>query len=136
MSSNRSVFGRLRGFQFGALQTTIGQIKAMEAGMYLTYTFPDMPDGLFFLHQRDLVGLIERYERYEKALLEILTLDECQVSCRALVTKALGEVLCDETEEEFEKYDDLLEIANDDSLDFADGLIQDFSEDGPESEPS
>ena len=80
------------------IQQTIARIKAMEPEMYLTYTFPDMPDGIFFMHQRDLMPLAERYEAYEKALLEIHALDECE-GPKAVASEALGEVLCDDAKQ-------------------------------------
>lgn len=111
------------------IQQTIARIKAMEPGMYLTYTFPDMPDGIFFMHQRDLMPLAERYESYEKALLEIHALDECE-GARAVAAEVLGEVLCDDAEQvDPEEYDELMGLT-DDALDFTDDFLQDFTDDG------
>lgn len=120
------------------IQQTIARIKAMEPGMYLTYTFPDMPDGIFFMHQRDLMPLAERYEAYEKALLEIHALDECE-GARAVAAEVLGEVLrSDEEEVDIDEYDELLELTDDDALDFPDDFLQDFTDDdyGQGSKPS
>lgn len=111
------------------IQQTIARIKAMEPGMYLTYTFPDMPDGIFFMHQRDLMPLAERYESYEKALVEIHALDKCE-GARAVAAEVLGEVLCDDAEQvDPEEYDELMGLT-DDALDFTDDFLQDFTEDG------
>lgn len=111
------------------IQQTIARIKAMELGMYLTYTFPDMPDGIFFMHQRDLMPLAERYEAYEKALLEIHAIDECE-GARAVAAEVLGEVLCDDAEQvDPEEYDELMGLT-DDALDFTDDFLQDFTDDG------
>jgi hypothetical protein len=119
------------------IQQTIARIKAMEPGMYLTYTFPDMPDGLFFMHQRDLMPLAERYEAYEKALLEIHALDECE-GAKAVASEVLGGVLCDDAEGvDIEEYDESLELT-DDALDLPDDFLQDFTDGdyGQGSKPS
>lgn len=119
------------------IQQTIARIKAMEPEMYLTYTFPDMPDGIFFMHQRDLMPLAERYEAYEKALLEIHALDECE-GAKAVAVEVLGEVLCDDAEQvDIEEYDESLELT-DDALDFTDDFLQDFTDGdySQESKPS
>lgn len=111
------------------IQQTIARIKAMEPGMYLTYTFPDMPDGIFFMHQRDLMPLAERYEAYEKALLEIHAIDECE-GARAVAAEVLGEVLWDDAEQvDPEEYDELMGLT-DDALDFTDDFLRDFTDDG------
>jgi hypothetical protein len=120
------------------IQQTIARIKAMEPGMYLTYTFPDMPDGIFFMHRRDLMPLAERYEAYEKALLEIHAIDECE-RIKAVATEVLGEVLCDDAEQlGVEEYDDSLELTDDDTLGHPDDFLQDFTDDdyGQGSKPS
>lgn len=119
------------------IQQTIARIKAMEPEMYLTYTFPDMPDGIFFMHQRDLMPLAERYEAYEKALLEIHALDECE-GAKTVAVEVLGEVLCDDAEQvDIEEYDESLELT-DDALDFTDDFLQDFTDGdySQESKPS
>ena len=111
------------------IQQTIARIKAMEPGMYLTYTFPDMPDGIFFMHRRDLMPLAERYEAYEKALLEIHAIDECE-GAKAVAAEVLGEVLCDDAEQvDVEEYDEPLELTDDDTLG-PDDFLQDFTDDG------
>lgn len=111
------------------IQQTIARIKAMEPGVYLTYTFPDMPDGIFFMHQRDLISLAERYESYEKALLEIHALDECE-GVKTVAAEVLGEVLCDDAEKaDIDEYDELPELTDDDTLGLADDFLQDFTDD-------
>ncbi len=74
------------------VQSTIVRIKAMNPGMYLTYSFPDMPDGIFFMNQNDLMLLAKRYEAYEKALLKIYSLEDLD-RINAVTTEVLGDVL-------------------------------------------
>ena len=87
------------------VQSTIARIKAMDPGMYLTYSFPDMPDGVFFMYQKDLMPLAERYEAYEKALLKIHSLDHLG-RINALTTEVLGDVLSNDKDDiDVEEFD-------------------------------
>lgn len=111
------------------VQQTIARIKAIEPGMYLTYTFPDMPDGIFFIYQGDLLPLAERYEAYEAALLEIHALDNCN-HIRTTAAEVLGEVLNSHEEPgdiNVEEFDDLWNLTGDD--DFSDEVLLELNND-------
>jgi len=111
------------------IQQTIARIKAMEPEMYLTYTFPDMPDGVFFMNQRDLLPLAERYEAYEAALLQVHSLDNCN-HIKTTAAAVLGEVLNSNEEpedEDIEEFDDLWDLT--DSDDFSGEVLLELNND-------
>lgn len=102
------------------IQQTIARIKAMEAGMYLTYTFADMPDGVFFMYQKDLLQLAERYEAYEAALLAIYSADNhdhIKTTAAAVLDEALNREEPDNEDiEDIEEFHDLWDLTENDDV--------------------